>query len=91
MQYFDGTFIKVRNINMGYNFTPEAVKKIGLTSLRIYTSIQQPFIFAEYRSKHKGIDPEVYTDGEQGVGAGATNANVSPAVTSYTFGINAKF
>ncbi|PZX54177.1 SusC/RagA family TonB-linked outer membrane protein [Algoriphagus chordae] len=91
MEYFDGTFIKIRNINFGYNFTPEAAKKIGMTHLRIYTSIQQPFIFANYRSEHKGIDPEVYLDGEQGVGGGAVNANVSPAVTSFTFGINAKF
>lgn len=91
MQYFDGSFIKVRNINFGYNFTPEAVRKIGFTSLRLYTSIQQPFIFAEYRSKYKGIDPEVFMDGEQGVGAGTVNSNVSPAVTSFTFGINAKF
>jgi TonB-linked SusC/RagA family outer membrane protein len=91
MEYFDGTFIKVRNINLGYNFTPEAAKKIGMTSLRIYTSIQQPFIFANYRSEHKGIDPEVFIDGEQGVGGGTVNANVSPAVTSFTFGINAKF
>ncbi|MEB2783928.1 SusC/RagA family TonB-linked outer membrane protein [Algoriphagus persicinus] len=91
MEYFDGTFIKVRNINFGYNFSPEAAKKIGMTNLRIYTSIQQPFIFANYRSEHKGIDPEVYLDGEQGIGAGAVNANVSPAVTSFTFGINAKF
>ncbi|SFB36343.1 SusC/RagA family TonB-linked outer membrane protein [Algoriphagus aquimarinus] len=91
MEYFDGSFIKVRNINFGYNFSPEAAKKIGMTNLRIYTSIQQPFIFANYRSEHKGIDPEVYLDGEQGIGAGAVNANVSPAITSFTFGINAKF
>lgn len=91
MQYFDGTFIKIRNINFGYNFSPEAAKKIGMSNLRIYTSIQQPFIFANYRSEHKGIDPEVYLDGEQGVAAGSVNSNVSPAVTSFTFGINAKF
>ena len=30
-------------------------------------------------------------DGEQGVAAGTVNGNVSPAVTSFTFGINAKF
>ncbi|RAI94131.1 SusC/RagA family TonB-linked outer membrane protein [Algoriphagus yeomjeoni] len=91
MEYFDGTFIKVRNINFGYNFSPEAAKKIGMTALRIYSSIQQPFIFANYRSEHKGIDPEVFIDGEQGVGGGVVNSNVSPAVTSFTFGINAKF
>lgn len=91
MEYFDGTFIKVRNINFGYNFTPEAAKKIGMTGLRVYTSIQQPFIFANYRSEHKGIDPEVFLDGEQGLPAGGVSSNVSPAVTSFTFGINAKF
>lgn len=91
MSYFNGTFIKVRNINFGYTFTPEAAQKIGLTSLRIYSSIQQPFIFSEYRSKHKGIDPEVFIDGEQGLEGGVVNANITPAVTSFTFGINAKF
>ncbi|MHA7128738.1 SusC/RagA family TonB-linked outer membrane protein [Algoriphagus namhaensis] len=91
MSYFDGTFIKVRNINFGYTFSPEAVKKIGLTSLRLYSSIQNPFIFSEYRRVHKGIDPEVFIDGEQGVEGGVVNSNVSPAVTSFTFGINAKF
>ncbi|AWW32667.1 SusC/RagA family TonB-linked outer membrane protein [Echinicola strongylocentroti] len=91
MSYFDGTFIKIRNINIGYNFPTKIAEKIGMTNLRLYSSIQQPFIFAEYRSKHKGIDPEVYLDGEQGAGDGEVNANISPAVTSFTFGINAKF
>ncbi|QDH80220.1 TonB-dependent receptor [Echinicola soli] len=91
MSYFDGTFIKVRNINVGYNFPEKIAAKIGMGSLRVYSSIQQPFIFAEYRTKHKGIDPEVYLDGDQGAGAGEVNANISPAVTSFTFGINAKF
>ncbi|HCD87164.1 MAG TPA: SusC/RagA family TonB-linked outer membrane protein [Algoriphagus sp.] len=91
MSYFSGTFVKVRNINFGYTFSQEAVKKIGLQSLRVYSSIQQPFIFSEYRTKHKGIDPEVFIDGEQGVEGGVVNANISPAVTQFTFGINAKF
>ncbi len=91
MSYFDGTFIKVRNINFGYTFSENAAKRIGLSSLRLYSSIQQPFIFSEYRSRHKGIDPEVFIDGEQGIEGGVVNANVSPPVTSFTFGINAKF
>ncbi|WP_460542955.1 SusC/RagA family TonB-linked outer membrane protein [Echinicola sediminis] len=91
MSYFDGTFIKVRNINIGYNFPSGLASKIGMSSLRVYSSIQQPFIFSEYRSKHKGIDPEVFIDGDQGVGGGEVNANIAPAVTSFTFGINAKF
>ena len=91
MQYFDGTFIKVRNINFGYTFNDVTLKKIGFTSLRLYTSIQNPFIFSNYRSEHKGIDPETFIDGEQGVESGAITANVAPPVVQYTFGINVKF
>lgn len=77
LQYFSGTFVKLRNINFGYNIP---VKKI--TGLRVFTSIQQPFIWSEYRSKYKGIDNE--TDG-------SVNQNQTPAVRQFTFGINAKF
>ena len=91
MSLFDGTFVKVRNINFGYNFSSDVAKKIGLTSLRLYSSIQNPFIFSEYRKVHKGIDPETFIDGEQGVEGGVINANIAPPVVQYTFGINAKF
>ncbi|WP_439481004.1 SusC/RagA family TonB-linked outer membrane protein [Algoriphagus formosus] len=91
MSYFDGTFIKVRNINIGYTLNDAALKKIGFNSLRIFSSIQNPFIFSEYRSVHKGIDPETFIDGEQGVEGGVINANIAPPVVQFTFGINAKF
>ncbi|MBO3270496.1 SusC/RagA family TonB-linked outer membrane protein [Hymenobacter defluvii] len=82
LQYFDGTFVKVRNINLGYNFTPAVVQRLHLSGLRLYTSIQQPFIFAPYRSKYKGIDPEVDDQ---------VNAGQVPSVRQITFGLNAKF
>src|SRR5690606_9754858 len=91
LRYYDGTFVKVRNINLGYTFGASALEKIGLTSLRLYSSIQNPFIFANYRKVHKGIDPEVFMDGEQGLPAGVVNANITPPTVQYTFGINAKF
>ena len=62
-----------------------------MESLRLFTSIQQPFIFSEYRTKYKGIDPETFVDGEQGVGGGDVNANMTPATRIFTVGINAKF
>ncbi|MFL0683553.1 MAG: SusC/RagA family TonB-linked outer membrane protein [Algoriphagus aquaeductus] len=91
MSLFDGTFVKVRNVNFGYNFSSDVAKKIGLSSLRVFSSIQNPFIFSEYRKVHKGIDPETFIDGEQGVEGGVINANIAPPVVQYTFGINAKF
>jgi TonB-linked SusC/RagA family outer membrane protein len=91
LRYYDGTFVKVRNINLGYTFGSAALDKIGFSSLRLYSSIQNPFIFANYRKVHKGIDPEVFMDGEQGVGAGVVNANITPPTVQFTLGINAKF
>jgi TonB-linked SusC/RagA family outer membrane protein len=91
LTYFDGSFLKVRNINLGYNVPSSFASKLRMESLRVYTSIQQPFIFAPYRSKYQGIDPETYVDGEQGVGSGEINSNVTPATKVFTFGINVRF
>ncbi|WP_373550353.1 SusC/RagA family TonB-linked outer membrane protein [Haliscomenobacter sp.] len=77
LTYYSGTFLKLRNINFGYNVP---TKKIA--GLRIFTSIQQPFIWSEYRSKYKGIDNET---------EGTVNQNQTPSVRQITFGINAKF
>ena len=82
LQYFNGSFVKVRNINFGYNFAPAAAQKLKISALRVYTSIQQPFIFATFRSKYKGVDPET---------ANVVNADQIPSVRQITFGINAKF
>ena len=81
--YFDGSFVKVRNINFGYTFTPKIVQKLGLESVRLFASIQQPFIFSKYRSKYNGIDPES-SDGN-------VNSDVTPATRISTFGLNIKF
>ncbi|MFD1817847.1 TonB-linked outer membrane protein, SusC/RagA family [Pseudarcicella hirudinis] len=81
--YFDGSFVKVRNINFGYTFPDKVAKKFGMQSLRLYTSIQQPFIFSSYRSKYNGVDPET-SDGN-------VNNDVTPATRVMTFGLNVKF
>lgn len=91
LQYFDGSFIKIRNINIGYNVPESFASKLKMDGLRIYASIQQPFIFSEYITKYKGMDPETYVDGEQGVGGGDINASISPAARIITFGLNIKF
>ncbi len=91
LRYFDGSFLKVRNINFGYNVPGNWASKLGMTSLRLYTSIQQPFIFSEYRSKYKGIDPEVELDNGTSNGNSSIGSDLSPATSVITFGINAKF
>ena len=81
--YFDGSFVKVRNINFGYTFPDNIAQKLRLQSLRLYTSIQQPFIFSSYRSKYNGVDPETTN--------GNVNGGFTPATRVATFGLNVKF
>jgi TonB-linked SusC/RagA family outer membrane protein len=88
--YFDGSFVKIRNINFGYTFPQSISRKLGMESLRIYTSIQQPKIWSEYRSKYNGIDPEA-TITSSGNGITAVNNGVTPATSITTFGLNIRF
>ncbi|WP_080054911.1 SusC/RagA family TonB-linked outer membrane protein [Spirosoma aerolatum] len=81
--YFDGSFVKVRNINFGYTFPASITSKLHLQSLRLFTSIQQPFIFSTYRSKYNGVDPETSD--------GTVSNGVVPATRVTTFGLNVKF
>ena len=38
--YLNASFIKIRNISLGYNF--KSIAKAGITNLRIYAQVQNP-------------------------------------------------
>ncbi|MFN8357103.1 MAG: TonB-dependent receptor [Spirosomataceae bacterium] len=82
--YFDGSFVKIRNINFGYTVPTSFCKKFGCESLRIFASIQQPKIWSTYMSKYNGVDPEVAEGNNTGSG-------VTPATTVTTAGLNIRF
>jgi len=50
----DGSFVKIRNISLGYNFPAEMLKHIHISGLRIYVTGKNLFTF----SKVKDYDPE---------------------------------
>lgn len=81
--YYDGSFVKIRNVNFGYTFSNNLTKKLGLESLRLFASIQQPKIWSKYRSKYNGVDPET---SDTTIGSGVT-----PATRVSTIGLNVKF
>lgn len=43
MNYQNGSFIKVRNISLGYNFTQKQLKPLGLSNLKVYIQAMNPF------------------------------------------------
>lgn len=59
LTYRDGSFIKIRTIDLGYNFPSRWLTKAGIQSLRFYVSAQNPFIlWAPLVRDNLGIDPE---------------------------------
>ena len=77
--YYDGTFLKIRSLSLGFNIPPSLIRKSGAKSIRVYATAQDPFIlFSPYRNKYHGIDPET---------AGTLNVD-TPATWSMIFGVN---
>ncbi|WP_316807770.1 TonB-dependent receptor [Pedobacter agri] len=56
MNYQDGSFIKIRNISLGYNFAENIAKKLTLSRLRIYAQAVNPGLIY---SNIKWIDPDL--------------------------------
>ncbi|MDD2798061.1 MAG: TonB-dependent receptor [Bacteroidales bacterium] len=51
----DGSYIRLKTVQLGYNFSPKLLKKIKVDKARIYVSAQNLFTLTKYT----GYDPEV--------------------------------
>lgn len=78
--YQNGDFLKVKNIQLGFNFPKNALSKIGLNNLRLFVNADTPFIFSNVADN--GLDPESY--------GGRINGRI-PTVKMYSMGINVDF
>ncbi len=78
----DGSFIRGRNLILGYNFSQNVLDKIGLDRLRIYGSMQNFFLLTDYT----GYDPEVSTYGNS-FAQGITFFDY-PKPRTFTLGLN---
>lgn len=79
----DGSFFRIRNIQLGYTFQPSLLQKIHLKSLRLYTNIQN----AKTWSKNTGYTPEI---GGSALAFGI-DGGTYPMPMIYTFGFNLTF
>lgn len=94
--YQDGSFIKMRSINLGYTVNVKALNKVGIASARIYLNATNPFIIYSPLVKAKlAVDPEGNGYGNTIQGGNfnrfvTVNLN-NPPVRQYTLGLNLKF
>ncbi len=74
----DGSFLKVKNITLGYTFPKEWINKFGCSHLRLYFTVTNPFVITKYQ----GFDPEW---------ANASLKNDGPSTVTYQIGASIKF
>jgi len=84
----DGSYIRLKNISLGYTFPKAWIKKLGLENLRLYGNIQNLLTITKY----DGYDPEIgaSTADAQGYTYGVDNGRY-PSPTVYSFGMNITF
>lgn len=98
--YFDATYLKIRTITLAYNLDQiKAVKNFGIDKLRIYCSVQNPFVLFSPYHKESGMDPETNSMGNENA-AVAYSENLkriltigtnTPSTRNYLVGINLTF
>ncbi|MCQ2257474.1 MAG: TonB-dependent receptor [Bacteroidaceae bacterium] len=84
----DGSYVRLKNISLGYTFPKEMIKKLSLSNLRVYANIQNLYTLTNY----KGYDPEVgaSTTDANGYVFGLDNGRY-PSPTTFSFGLNVSF
>jgi len=75
----DASYLRLKNIELGYTLSTKLVSKIGISSVRIYGNVQNAFTI----TKFKGFDPEQTVD--------QTRAEAFPQVRVITMGLNVNF
>ena len=100
--YFDAGYLKVRAITLGYNFTDlKAIKDLGISRLRLYATVQNPFVLFSPFNNESGLDPETNSFANQNTAVGIDGYTGkhkmpivgynTPATRNFLFGINMTF
>jgi TonB-linked SusC/RagA family outer membrane protein len=84
MYLFDGSYLRVKNIQIGYTLPTGIASKIGMKKVRAYLSGQNVLTF----SGIKFIDPESTEVGGNVTAGGANSARAYPTPVFYGFGID---
>jgi hypothetical protein len=81
-QIEDGSYLRLKNIQLAYNFPQEMMSRIKLQSLRVYASMQNYVTWTNY----SGYDPEVNRFGQENVSQGFDYGSY-PAARTVMFGL----
>jgi TonB-linked SusC/RagA family outer membrane protein len=82
----DGSFVKLKNVTIGYSLRNELLSKYAISKVRVYISSQNLF----WITKYNGIDPEIGMRGGSATQNGVDNGTY-PSSRTYTVGFNVTF
>ena len=86
MRVYDASFFKIKQIQLGYTLPRNLTKKIAISSLRAYVSLDDWFTFTKY----PGLDPETSHAGSSASGLGIDYGSY-PISKKLVFGVNVSF
>ena len=100
--YFNAGYLKFRTITLGYNFDNlRCIKDLGISRLRLYATVQNPFVLFSPFNNESGLDPEtnswanqntaVAVDGYTGKHKMPIVGYNTPATRNFLFGVNVTF
>lgn len=75
----DGSYLRIKNVSLGYTLPKSLISRIHLQSMRFYLSGTNLYTFTNY----KGFDPEVSANG--------IDFNIYPVTRTISVGVNVKF
>ncbi len=87
----DGSFLKIKNISIGYSLPDDIMEKIGLEKIRVYAAVRNAFTFTDY----SGYDPEISVQSDDAISSGILETGVdrgrSPQPRIWSMGLNINF
>ncbi|PZX20073.1 TonB-linked SusC/RagA family outer membrane protein [Breznakibacter xylanolyticus] len=80
----DGSYLRIKQIQLGYQLPTDLISKVGITRSRIFVSLDDYFTFTNY----KGLDPEAGSNNDQSQGI---DRGVYPIPGKLMFGLSVNF
>jgi TonB-linked SusC/RagA family outer membrane protein len=98
LAYFSGSYLKIRTITLGYNFKGEWMKHFGISKMRAYFTVQNPFVLFSPYYDESHMDPETNSYGNENQAVTSFYKSRllvvgynTPSTRNWLFGLNLTF
>ncbi len=97
--YFDASFLKIRTMTLGYNVDSKVIGRLGMNSLRLYFTAQNPVVMFSPYHRESGMDPETNSYGNENAAVPLSSSlrriltigTNTPSTRNYIVGVNLTF